>query len=42
MRISKTLLAVFSLLLSITPANAVEIPSTFNFQGTGLWARRRA
>ena len=35
MRISKTLLAVFSLLLSITPANAVEIPATFNFQGTG-------
>ncbi|MEY4901965.1 MAG: hypothetical protein RLZZ190_692, partial [Actinomycetota bacterium] len=35
MRIFKTLLVFFTLLLSLTPAQAVEIPSTFNFQGTG-------
>jgi len=35
MRISKTLVVIFTLLLSIAPANAIEIPSTFNFQGTG-------
>ena len=35
MRISKTFFLIFALLLSITPAQAVEIPSTFNFQGTG-------
>ena len=35
MRISKTLLVIFTLLLSITPAKAIEVPATFNFQGTG-------
>jgi stage II sporulation protein D len=35
MRISKTFFLIFALFLSITPAKAVEIPSTFNFQGTG-------
>ena len=35
MRISKALLVIFTLLLSIAPANAIEIPATFNFQGTG-------
>jgi len=35
MRISKTLLVIFVLLCSIAPANAIEVPSTFNFQGTG-------
>ena len=35
MRISKTFLIVFSLLLPITPAHAIEVPASFNFQGTG-------
>ena len=35
MRISKTFLVVFSLLLSVIPAHAQEIPTEFNFQGTG-------
>jgi SpoIID/LytB domain protein len=35
MRISKTLLVIFTLLLSITPSYAIEVPPTFNFQGTG-------
>jgi len=35
MRISKTFLLVLSLLLPITPAHAIEVPSSFNFQGTG-------
>jgi len=35
MRISKTFLLVFALLISFTPAHAVEIPAQFNFQGTG-------
>jgi SpoIID/LytB domain protein len=35
MRTSRTFLVLFSLLLSISPAQAVEIPATFNFQGTG-------
>ena len=35
MRISKTFLLVFTLLISFTPAHAVEIPAQFNFQGTG-------
>jgi len=35
MRISKTFLLVFTLLFSITPAHAVEVPAQFNFQGTG-------
>ncbi len=35
MRISKAFLVIFSLLLSITPAHAVEIPVSLNFQGTG-------
>ena len=35
MRISKTFLVIFSLVLSTTPADATEIPMAFNFQGTG-------
>jgi len=35
MRISRTFLAIFSLLLTTSPAYALEIPETFNFQGTG-------
>jgi SpoIID/LytB domain protein len=35
MRTSKAFLLIFSLLLSISPAQAVEIPAAFNFQGTG-------
>ncbi len=35
MRIFRTFLVIFSLLLAITPAHALEIPETFNFQGTG-------
>ena len=35
MRISKTFLVVFALLFSVTPAQALEIPAEFNFQGTG-------
>ena len=35
MRISKTLLVIFTLLLSITPSYAIEVPPAFNFQGTG-------
>ena len=35
MRISKTFFVVFSLLFSITPAHAQEIPAEFSFQGTG-------
>jgi len=35
MRISRTFLVIFSLLISATPAQAVEIPETFNFEGTG-------
>ena len=35
MRISNTFFLIFALFLSTTPAQAVEIPSTFNFQGTG-------
>jgi len=35
MRISRTFLVIFSLLLTIAPAHALEIPETFNFQGTG-------
>ena len=35
MRISKTFLVICSLILSATPADAVEIPAAFNFQGTG-------
>ena len=35
MRIFKTVIVIFMFLLFLTPAHAVEIPSTFNFQGTG-------
>jgi SpoIID/LytB domain protein len=35
MRISRTFLAVFSLILSTAPAHALEVPEAFNFQGTG-------
>jgi len=35
MRISKTFLLVLSLLLPITPAHAIDVPASFNFQGTG-------
>ena len=35
MRISKTLLVIFSLVLSISPSQAAEAPAEFNFQGTG-------
>jgi len=35
MRISRTFLAICSLLLTTSPAYALEIPETFNFQGTG-------
>jgi SpoIID/LytB domain protein len=35
MRISKAVLVVFSLLVSISPSQAAEAPAEFNFQGTG-------
>jgi len=35
MRISRTLLVIFSLLISTAPAYSLEIPEGFNFQGTG-------
>ena len=35
MRISRSILLIFSLLLTIVPAQASEIPAEFNFQGSG-------
>ena len=35
MRIFKAFVLIFTILLSIAPANAIEVPQTFNFQGTG-------
>jgi SpoIID/LytB domain protein len=35
MRISKTFIVVFSLIFSLTPAHAQEIPTEFSFQGNG-------